>query len=104
VAAASSSSLIAGRLARRPAARHASAPTRISGCDCSAATSWPASLRVLLVRVAMTAAVTKEMLLGSGTRWKPAVSAAGMAVWADSRWLVCEVAIATKIANPSAPE
>jgi hypothetical protein len=52
----------------------------------------------------MTAAVTKEMLLGSGTRWKPAVSAAGMAVWADSRWLVCEVAIATKIANPSAPE
>ena len=43
------------------------------------------------------------MLEASSARWKPEVSASAGGVWPASRSLVREVAIAEKIASPSAP-
>jgi hypothetical protein len=57
---------------------------------------------VLVARRAIAAAATKKMLEARSARWKPAVSASGRATWRATRWLVREVAMAEKIANPRA--
>jgi hypothetical protein len=50
----------------------------------------------------MTAAASRKVAQASRARWNPPVSAAAVVVCAASRVLVCAVAIAEKIARPSA--
>src|SRR5450755_774023 len=54
------------------------------------------------MRSATTAAASRKKQPVSNARWKPDVSAAGNDVWPASRWVVRDVAIAEKIASPSA--
>ena len=62
-----------------------------------------ASPRVLMAREAISAAASRKMLPASSARWKPEVRASDAEAWAASRWRAREVAIAEKIAIPSAP-
>jgi hypothetical protein len=57
----------------------------------------------LVIRTATNAAARKKMLDASSARWKPEVSASPAGAWLASRSPVREVAIAVKIASPSAP-
>src|ERR1700730_14305741 len=77
----------------RASASTVSSSTSISGIS---------SPLVLVARRAITASATKKTLEASSARWNPEVSASGRATWRTSRWLVREVAMAEKTANPRA--
>src|SRR5215204_2065795 len=78
-----------------------------AGCgraaDSGPSTGSTVSPRVLVMRRATNAAARKKTLDASSDRWNPEVSASSTGARLASRSPVREVAIAVKIASPSAP-
>ena len=58
--------------------------------------------RVLVARAAITAAATRKALQATSAAWNPPVRACAVFAWAAIRWVVRLVAIAVRIARPSA--
>src|SRR5215207_6992855 len=82
-------------------------PHARAGCgraaDSGPSTGSTVSPRVLVMRRATNAAARKKTLDASSDRWNPEVSASSTGARLASRSPVREVAIAEKIASPSAP-